>query len=143
MLGISVLVGSLSLGISLTLLHLRMKKLQKFTSDGIKTLTEGIEAQLKPVLETNSRAMSIIGTQGAEVKKHKAAERMIAKGIMGDNKMVMDGVRALFPQLADYIDENPEVGLELLPKVKQLYDQYQGNTSTVQSSSRRRLIIEE
>lgn len=127
MLGISVVVTLIGVVATWFILIRRVEKLRIFVSDGLETFQEEVGAQLKPVLDLNSKAMSIIGTQGAEVRKVKAAERMIATGIMDDNKLVMDGVRQIFPKLGDYLDENPEVVMDLLPRLKQMYSQVQEN----------------
>lgn len=134
-LGICLGISSLSLGITLTLLNRRVKTLREFVKNGLEAFTDDLEEQLKPILETNSRAMSIIGTQGAEVKKFKAAERMLSQGLLEDNKLVIDGLRAVFPRLGEYIDENPEVGIELLPRIQKIISNYQETTSPYQSRS--------
>lgn len=133
MLIVSVWVSVVAAFITWFLLNRRVKKLQDFVSTGLTTFQDEVGAQLKPVLDLNSKAMSIIGTQGAEVKKVKAAEKMIATGLMDDNKLVMDGVRQIFPKLGDYLDENPEVVMDLLPRLKQMYTQVQGNELSGQS----------
>lgn len=56
-----------------------------------------------------SRAMSIVGSAGAQVKKTQAFEKQLIETIQDDLPITPEMVRAFSPQLGDMVDENPRL----------------------------------
>ena len=65
----------------------------------IDTIQESITGQLDPILEVNSRAMSIIGTIGAQTKKVQVVERQVMKAVQEDLPITPDMIRSFSPSL--------------------------------------------
>ena len=100
----------------------------------IETISASIEEQLDPILEVNSRAMSIIGTIGAQTKKVQMVERQVLKAVQEDLPITPDMIRSFSPSLADTLDEYPE----LIPKAIQAYQKFTGGGGDLSSGVRAR-----
>lgn len=98
----------------------------------IETIQGSIQDQLGPILETNSRAMGIIGSIGAQTKKVQMVERQVMEAIQDDLPITPDMIRSFSPSLADTLEEYPE----LLPKAIQAYQKITGGSTPGGSRSR-------
>ncbi len=99
----------------------------------IDTIQESIQSQLDPILETNSRAMGIIGSIGAQTKKVQMVERQVQQAIQDDLPISPDMIRSFSPSLADTLEEYPE----LLPKALQAYQKITGGDLGGQGTRRK------
>jgi len=94
-----------------------LRKNNKIASEAIQTRVTSIREEVQALLDTEfeqfrpliSRAMSIAGNAGAQVKKTQAFERQLIETIQDDLPITPDMVRAFSPQLGDMVDENPRL----------------------------------
>ena len=71
------------------------------------------------------RAHSIIGSQGGEAMKLKAGEKLLSQSLI-QNSPVVDAVVSsglLSPDMQDWIDTNPGLVIQLLPKMQAVLGQ--------------------
>ena len=90
---------------------------EEFQTTLIK-VNEDIQTTLKPILDTNSRAMGIISAKSVDARQLKKAENLLSEGIIEQNQLLLQGIEAVSPQLSEYLTENPDVILGLLPRLQ-------------------------
>ena len=94
--------------------------LRKNNETAIETISErqnDVYVKVQELLDTEfeqfrpliSRAMSIAGTAGAQVKKTQAFEKKLIETIQDDLPITPEMVRAFSPALGDMVDENPRL----------------------------------
>ena len=107
----------LSTLVSLAIASFYIKKAEKQTVDLLKsgiqaaidTVNTSLTDQLDPILKTNSQAMGIIGSIGAQTKKAQAVEREVFSAIKEDLPITPDMIRQFSPKLGDMLEENPQM----------------------------------
>ena len=93
------------------------RKNNKIASEVVTTGFEDIIKEVQGLLDTEfeqfrpliSRAMSIAGSAGAQVKKTQAFEKQLIETIQDDLPITPGMVRAFSPALGDMVDENPRL----------------------------------
>lgn len=94
-----------------------LRKNNKIASEAVQTRILSIREEVQALLDREfeefrpliSRAMSIVGSAGAQVKKTQAFEKELIETIQDDLPITPEMVRAFSPQLGDMVDENPRL----------------------------------
>ncbi len=111
----SIILVACLLSAIFTILVLR--KNNKIASEAVQTKVLSIREEVQELLDKEfeefrpliSRAMSIVGSAGAQVKKTQAFEKHLIETIQDDLPITPEMVRAFSPQLGDMVDENPRL----------------------------------
>ena len=84
------------------------------------TLGEELELSLKPIKETISKSYSHMGSKGASVKQSKALDVRISQDMINMQDPLIQGALEMFPNVRQYVEKNPHMLMELLPRLQQL-----------------------
>jgi len=87
---------------------------------------EALEAQLKPILNTNSRVMGIIADKGNTQKQEKIALKTLGNDLLGQNEVVIEALRGIAPGFSDYLEEHPDLVIKLMPRIDALLEKQGG-----------------
>ena len=74
--------------------------------------------------------MGIISQKGADAKAIKKAETLLSEGILQQNQLLLQGIDAISPQLAEHLGNNPDTLLAILPRVQGIAQKLGLNLST-------------
>ena len=100
----------------------RASKGARITLESLGTqLKQGIEdinAQLEPIILTNSRSMSVISRLGDDGKMEKALDRRIGVDILAQNEDVLEVIKLAFPNVSEYLEDHPEAITKLMPRIQ-------------------------
>ena len=91
----------------------------------INRKTQAINSWIEENKGKIQRAHSIIGSQGGEAMKLKAGEKLLSQSLI-QNSPVIDAVLSsglLSPDMQDWINTNPELVIQLLPKMQAVLGQ--------------------
>ena len=84
-------------------------------------LRDHVDAELEPLIKKVNKAFGLRGEQGAAAKKLKTAEKYLVQDVLdAENPMVMAALEAVSPRTKEYLEENPELVMQLLPRLKAL-----------------------
>jgi len=86
----------------------------------LNTLDETLKETLEPIKQTISKSYSHMGTAGARVKQTQALEKRLAKDVINMQDPMIRGALDMFPNVKEYVEKNPDLLLELLPRLQQL-----------------------
>ena len=105
----------------------RASKQTRITLNSLgETLNQGIEdinSGLEPLKIAVSRSMGIIGEKGHDTQKLKRAEKYIAQDLIdSQDPLILAALDALSPngKARGYLEENPDLILQLLPRLQAL-----------------------
>ena len=79
---------------------------------------ENLEAQLKPILDTNSRVMGIISEKGRVVKGERKAMELLGEDLIEQNELLLSAVDTVSPKLSEYLRGNPEQLITMMPRIQ-------------------------
>jgi hypothetical protein len=99
--------------------------LKEAVTDGLKVNSQVISSWINENRSKIQRAHSIIGSQGGDVKKLKQGEKLLSQEILKKSP-VIDAVLSsglLSPDMQDWINTNPELVIQLFPKMQAVLDQ--------------------
>lgn len=84
-------------------------------------LRDHVDAELEPLIKKVNKAFGLRGEQGAAAKKLKTAEKYLVQDVLdAENPMVMAALEAVSPRTKEYLEENPELVMQLIPRLKAL-----------------------
>lgn len=112
-----------SLIISLICLLLTLylsKRVKEGVFNRLNELQEEFGVILKPIIDTNSRAMGAISSLSDDTKMDQTLERRIGQDLMSQNEDILEVIQMAFPRVAEYIEERPEAISKLMPRLNQL-----------------------
>lgn len=113
---IAVVIASLSL--------YKAEKMPEFVEEEankvLSTLDETLSETLKPIQTAISTSYSHMGTKGANAKQVKAMDKRIAQDMLNMQDPLIQGALDMFPNVKEYVTKNPNMLMELLPRIQQL-----------------------
>ncbi len=83
----------------------------------LSTLDETLESAFKPINEKISKSYSQLGTKGATAKQVKALDKRIGQDMINMQDPLIQAGLELFPNAREYVEKNPNMLIELLPKL--------------------------
>ena len=113
---VSVIISVICLLVTLYL----SKRLKEGVYNRLLELQSEFEVILKPIIDTNSRAMGAISNLSNDTKQDMALERRIGQDLLGQNEDVLEVIKMAFPNVSEYIDEHPEAISKLMPRLNTL-----------------------
>ena len=128
---ISLIFASLSILFSYFMIKKNNQLLQDAVKEGFKVNSQAIDFWIEENKGKIQRAHSIIGSQGGEAMKLKAGEKLLSQSIL-QNSPVINAVLSsglLSPDMQDWINTNPELVIQLLPKMQAVLGQITQNSS--------------
>ena len=84
----------------------------------ISAEAEALEVKLKPILDNNSRVMGIIANVGVNQKAERKGLQLLGEDIIDNNELLITAVETVSPKLAEYLTDNPEQILNMLPRIQ-------------------------
>jgi len=102
----------------------KAQKMPQFVEDEankvLNTLDETLQETLQPINKAISTSYSHMGTKGANVKQQKALDKRLAQDVINMQDPMIRGALDMFPNVKDYVEKNPNMLMELLPRLQQL-----------------------
>jgi len=86
----------------------------------LNTLDNTLKETLEPIQQNIKTSYSHKGTLGAHARQVKALDRKIAEDIINQQSPLVQGALDLFPNVKEYVNKNPDLLMELLPRLQQL-----------------------
>ena len=127
---ISIDQAFLSIGLasfSLLLSYFMIKKnnniLENAVKKGLKINSKAIQSFIEDNKGNIQRAHSIIGSQGAEKRRLMQGEKLVSTEIYRANPILDLVKNSLSPELTDWLDSNPDLIMEIMPKISQIMGQ--------------------
>lgn len=121
-------IGSAIISVLFTVFLVR--KASSGIGDSLTELMEaqkiGLQTQLKPIMDTNSRAMGILNSKSVDVRQEKAALKHLGSDLLNQNEILIEALRGIAPGFADYIETRPELVIKLMPRIEQLLERQGG-----------------
>lgn len=87
---------------------------------------QDLKAQLDPILTTNSKVMGIIASKGVTQKQEKVALKHLGEDLLNKNELVLEALKGVAPGFSDYLQEHPDLVIQLAPRIDQLLAQQGG-----------------
>ena len=122
---LSIGLASLSSIFSYYMIQRNNRLLKEAVTDGLKVNSQAISSWIEANQGKIQRAHSIIGSQGGDVMKLKQGEKLLSQSLL-QNSPVIDAVMSsglLSPGMQDWIDNNPDLVMELMPKFQAVLGQ--------------------
>jgi hypothetical protein len=119
---ISIFLAILSTGIAL----LMLKRSNQAMAYVLETYKEGLENLIKETQEQFekydpliSKAFSIIGKQGVQSKALAKGEEIFTQEFMNHTEIgvLLQAVGKVFPRFGEWAEENPDLALQLAPRI--------------------------
>ena len=110
--------------------------LEEAVKAGLKTNSQALHSWIEANQGKIQRAHSIIGSQGGDVHKLKQGERLLSQSLL-QNSPVIDAVLSsglLSPGMQDWIDSNPDLVMQLLPRFQQILSHMNNNSQKSSSN---------
>jgi len=127
---LSIGLASLSFFLSYYMINRNNEILKEAVTAGLKVNSQAITAFFEENKGKIQRAHSIIGSQGGEALKLKQGEKLLSQSLL-QNSPVIDAVMSsgmLSPGMQDWIDNNPDLVMQLLPKMQAVLSQMTHNS---------------
>ncbi|MBA7646664.1 hypothetical protein ES703_54430 [subsurface metagenome] len=81
---------------------------------------QDINSQLDPIMKTNSRAMGHLQSLGDDTRIENTLDRKIGLDLKDQYGDIYEGIKLVFPRVAEYLDDRPEAITKLLPRLNTL-----------------------
>ena len=117
-LGISVIPAFFSVLSAYLLVNKSRESILEEFQTTLTALNSQFKEELEPIITTNKRAMGIISAKSVDARQLKKAESLLSEGILSQNQLLLSGIEAISPQLAEHLTENPDTLLGLLPRLE-------------------------
>ena len=128
---LSIGSASLSFCLSYFMINRNNRLLKDAVTDGLKVNSQAISSWIEQNQSKIQRAHSIIGSQGSDANKLKQGEKLLSQSLL-QNSPVIDAVMSsglLSPGMQDWIDNNPDLLMQLIPKFQAVLGQMSNNSS--------------
>jgi len=86
----------------------------------LNTLDNELKEVLEPINEKISKSYSHMGKAGAHVRQVQALDKKIAQDIINQQNPMVNAALDMFPNVREYVEKNPDLLMELLPRLQQL-----------------------
>jgi hypothetical protein len=96
------------------------KILENGIENAVSVYESEIEKWLKPIDEKISKSYSHLGTKGATAKQVKKMDQLIGQDILDQQDPLLKTALELFPNASEYVEKNPHLLQELLPRLQAL-----------------------
>jgi len=113
---IATIIGTLSVFYAIKTRE-KVEEAQEFM---LNTLDKTLEEALTPVKQTISKSYSQLGTMGATAKQVKALDKRIAQDVIDMQNPMIQAALDMFPNVKEYVEKNPHLLTELLPRIQAL-----------------------
>lgn len=117
---IALVLAVASMALSLYRAYITPKILDEKYEDMLNSIDNELKETLQPIEHTVSRVMSDRGTQGASKQQIKTLEKNLALDMIDMKDPMIQEILDLFPNVKQYVNKNPHLILELLPRIQQL-----------------------
>ena len=127
---LSIGSASLSFCLSYFMINRNNRLLKDAVTDGLKVNSQAISSWIEQNQSKIQRAHSIIGSQGSDANKLKQGEKLLSQSLL-QNSPVIDAVMSsglLSPGMQDWIDNNPDLVMQLIPKFQAVLGQMSNNS---------------
>jgi hypothetical protein len=119
---ISVIAAILSLGISIYMLRRSNKTTAmtlKASHEYFKSFAEEVQGKFEKYDPLISKAYGIIGNMGVESKALAKGEELLTQDFMNNTELgvLLQGAGQLFPRFGEWAEENPDLALQLAPRI--------------------------
>ena len=104
--------------------------LKEAVTNGLKINSKSIQSFIEANKANIQRAHSIIGSQGSDANKLKQGEKLLSQSLI-QNSPVIDAVMSsglLSAGMQDWIDNNPDLVMQLIPKFQAVLGQMSNNS---------------
>ena len=122
---LSIGLASLSIFFSYYMINRNNMILKEAVTNGLQVNSKAISSWINENKGKIQRAHSIIGSQGGEAMKLKQGEKLLSQSLI-QNSPVINAVLSsglLSPDMQDWINTNPELVIQLFPKMQAVLDQ--------------------
>jgi len=122
----SLILGSIAVLLSCVSLFFTWKsgKTTRLTLDSLgEKLNQGlieVGTVLDPIIKTNSKAMSYFNSMSQDTRLDSTLDRKIGQDLTNQYGDIMEGIKMMFPNVAEYIEDRPEAITKLLPRLNTL-----------------------
>ena len=121
---IPIIVAILALGISIYSVY-RVGLVEQGLVSEVEqvglSLREHVNTELEPLIKNVNKAFGLRGKQGAAANKLKAAEKYLVQDVLdAKNPMIMAALEAVSPRTKEYLEQNPELVMQLIPRLQAL-----------------------
>jgi hypothetical protein len=138
---ISLVLLSISIGFTVFMMRKQASTIEQtlfsVVQEGLKSNAESIQSWISDNQSKISRAHSIIGSQGADKKRIMQGERLLNAEIYKQSP-ILDAVKSFVsPTFSDWMDNNPDIVMELAPRIQQIMSNMPQNAEYSESSESR------
>ncbi len=99
---------------------------QTMIKGGINAYNDVLEEQLKPIIDASSRAMGTIAMKSADVRQERSAIRALGEDLIDQNEVMISAVEAISPLFAEKLRDNPNLIIQLMPRINALLEKSGG-----------------
>ena len=127
---LSIGSASLSFFLSYYMINRNNMILKEAVTNGLKVNSKAISSWIEANKGKIQRAHSIIGSQGSDANKLKQGEKLLSQSLI-QNSPVIDAVMSsglLSAGMQEWIDNNPDLVMQLLPKFQAVLGQMSNNS---------------
>lgn len=102
-----------------------LSELEENLRDQVQGVSEGlrvhVDTELEPLISKVNKAFGLRGEQGVAAKKLKTAEKYLVQDVLdAKNPMIMAALEAVSPRTKKYLEGNPELIMQLIPRLQAL-----------------------
>jgi hypothetical protein len=120
---ISLVFASISLVTAYFMIQKNNKLLENAVKEGLKLNSKAIQSFIEDHKANISRAHSLMGNLGNDKKRLMAGEKLVNSEIYRMNPILDLIKNSLSPELRDWLDNNPDLIMEIMPKISQIMGQ--------------------
>jgi hypothetical protein len=134
---LSIGLASLSFFLSYYMIHRNNMILKEAVTNGLKVNSKAISSWIEANKGKIQRAHSIIGSQGADANKLKQGEKLLNAEIYRQSP-ILDAVKSFVsPTFSQWMEDNPDIVMELAPRIQQIMSNMPQNAEYTESSESR------
>ena len=135
---LTLALATISIGFTVFMLRKQASTIEQtlfgVVQEGLKSNAESIQTWISDNQSKISRAHSIIGSQGADKKRIMQGEKLLSAEIYKQSP-ILDAVKSFVsPTFSDWMDENPDIVMELAPRIQQIMSNMPQNAEYTESS---------
>ena len=120
---ISLVFASITLAIAYFMIKKNNNILENAVTEGLKLNSKAIQSFIEENKGNIQRAHSIIGNMGNDKKRLMTGEKLVSTEIYRANPILDLVKNSLSPELTDWLDNNPDLIMEIMPKISQIMGQ--------------------
>jgi len=118
---IAIVVSLASVIVSILVQYSTNKRIDKTVEIVSKSLREHVDNELEPLITKVNRAFGMKSEASTQVRQLKTAERYIAQDLLeAQDPLIKAGLELISPRTKEYIEKNPDLLLQLIPRIQAL-----------------------